>query len=53
VCVPVSTPGISVLKVLEGGRSVRFESIARVSNVVNGVERADVHASTVRLKNKS
>ena len=48
-----STPGIGVLKVLEGGRSARFESIARISNVVGGVERADVHASTVRLKNKS
>jgi hypothetical protein len=47
-----STPGIGVLAVLEDGRSARFESIARISNVVDGVERADVHASTVRLKNK-
>ena len=45
-----STPGIGVLKVLQGGKSARFESIARITNVVNGVERADVHASTVRRK---
>jgi DNA-binding beta-propeller fold protein YncE len=46
-----STPGIGVLKVLQGGRSAAFEYIARVSNVdTGGVERADVHASTVRLK---
>jgi hypothetical protein len=33
------------------GRSARFEYIARISNVdAAGVERADVHASTVRLK---
>jgi DNA-binding beta-propeller fold protein YncE len=46
-----STPGIGVLKVRQGGRSAAFESIARVSNVdAQGLERADVHASTVRLK---
>jgi hypothetical protein len=46
-----STPGVGVLKVLQGGRSAAFEYIARVSNVdANGVERADVHASTVRMK---
>jgi DNA-binding beta-propeller fold protein YncE len=46
-----STPGIGVLKVLQGGRSARFEYIARISNVdAGGVERADVHASTVRMK---
>ena len=45
-----STPGIGVLKVLQGGKSARFESIARITNVVDGVERADVHASTVRMK---
>jgi DNA-binding beta-propeller fold protein YncE len=45
------TPGVGVLKVTAGGRSAKFESIARVSNVdITGVERADVHASTVRMK---
>jgi DNA-binding beta-propeller fold protein YncE len=46
-----STPGIGVLKVRQGGRSATFESIARVSNKdAQGLERADVHASTVRRK---
>ena len=46
-----TTPGIGVLKVTAGGRSAQFESIARVSNIdINGAERADVHASTVRKK---
>jgi hypothetical protein len=46
-----TTPGIGVLKVRQGGRSAAFESIARVSNKdAQGLERADVHASTVRLK---
>ena len=48
-----TTPGIGVLKVLQGGKSARFESIARITNVVDGVERADVHASTVRVKTES
>jgi hypothetical protein len=46
-----TTPGIGVLKVLAGGRSARFEAIARVSNIdTTGIERADIHASTVRVK---
>jgi hypothetical protein len=46
-----TTPGIGVLKVRQGGRSATFESIARVSNQdAQGIERADVHASTVRQK---
>ena len=46
-----TTPGIGVLKVLAGGRSARFESIARISNVdPTGAGRADVWASTVRQK---
>jgi DNA-binding beta-propeller fold protein YncE len=48
-----STPGVGVLKVLQGGRSAAFEYIARITNVdAAGVERADVHASTVRLVRK-
>ena len=44
-----STPGVGVMKVLEGGRDGFFESVARVSNVdAGGVERADVHALTLR-----
>jgi hypothetical protein len=46
-----STPGVGVLKVTEGGRNARFEGVARVSNVdSSGIERADVHAMTVRLR---
>jgi hypothetical protein len=48
-----STPGIGVLKVRGGGRSATFESIARVSNIdAQGLERADVHGSTVRIKRR-
>jgi hypothetical protein len=46
-----STPGVGVLKVLESGRNTRFESVAPVTNIdVNGVERADVHAMTTRIR---
>jgi hypothetical protein len=46
-----TTPGVGVLKVLESGRNARFEAVARVTNVdAGGVERADVHAMTIRLK---
>jgi hypothetical protein len=46
-----STPGLGVIKVTEGGRSGVFESLAPVSNIDStGVERADVHALTIRRK---
>ncbi len=46
-----STPGVGVIKVTEGGRNGRVEAVARVSNVDGaGVDRADVHAITIRLK---
>jgi DNA-binding beta-propeller fold protein YncE len=46
-----STPGVGVLKVTAGGRNAVFEAVARVSNVdAGGVERADVHAMTVRIR---
>ena len=46
-----STPGVGVIKVLQGGRSGYFESLARASNIdAAGVERADVHALSIRLK---
>ena len=45
-----STPGVGVLKILEGGRDARFESVAPVTNVdAAHVERADVHAMTIRV----
>lgn len=43
------TPGVGVVKITEGGGNGVFESMAPVSNVdAGGVERADVHALTVR-----
>lgn len=45
-----STPGVGVMKVLSGGKGGFFESIATVSNVdASGIERADVHALSIRL----
>jgi hypothetical protein len=46
-----SSPGVGVLKVTEGGRNGVFEAVARASNVdAGGVERADVHALSVRVR---
>ena len=46
-----STPGVGVIKVLQGGRSGFFEAVARASNIdAAGIERADVHALSIRLK---
>jgi DNA-binding beta-propeller fold protein YncE len=46
-----STPGVGVLRVISSGRDAIFESVARVSNVdAGGIERADVHAMTVRVR---
>jgi DNA-binding beta-propeller fold protein YncE len=45
------TPGVGILKVTEGGRNAIFEAVAPVTNVdAGGVERADVHAMTIRIK---
>ena len=45
-----TTPGVGVLKVTENGRNGIFEARAPVSNIdAAGVERADVHAMTLRL----
>jgi hypothetical protein len=46
-----STPGVGVLKVLESGRRAVFEAVAPASNIDSGgVERADVHAMSIRVK---
>jgi DNA-binding beta-propeller fold protein YncE len=46
-----STPGIGVIKVRQAGLGGTFEALAPVTNVdQGGVERADVHALTIRLK---
>jgi hypothetical protein len=44
-----STPGVGVIHVLQGGRTGRLESIARISNRdAGGIERADPHGLRVR-----
>jgi DNA-binding beta-propeller fold protein YncE len=43
-----NTPGVGVVRVEEGGRGGTFQAIARISRVVDGVERADPHAVAVR-----
>jgi len=46
-----STPGVGVIKVKESGRGGLFEAVAPVTNVdSSGLERADVHALTIRLE---
>lgn len=46
-----STPGVGVIKVLRGGKGGNFEAVAPASNIdANHVERADVHAITIRMK---
>jgi hypothetical protein len=46
-----ATPGVGVMKVLEGGQDGFFEGVARVTNVdAGGVERADVHALGLRVR---
>jgi hypothetical protein len=45
-----STPGVGVIKVLQNGRGGLFEGLAGVTNLDSaGVERADVHAMTIRI----
>jgi hypothetical protein len=45
-----ATPGVGIIKVTAGGRNGTFEARAPVSNVVDGVERADVHALAIRIR---
>lgn len=44
------TPGVGVIKVIQGGRHGTFEALAPMSNVdPGGVERADGHALAIRV----
>jgi DNA-binding beta-propeller fold protein YncE len=43
-----STPGVGVIRVLQGGRSGVLEAVAPISHIVDGVERADPHGLMVR-----
>ena len=43
-----STPGVGVIEVAQGGKTGRLAGVARISNLVNGLEQADPHAIRVR-----
>ncbi|WP_447978188.1 hypothetical protein [Candidatus Nitrospira bockiana] len=43
-----STPGVGVIKVTDGGRGGEFIGVARISNMKDGKETADTHATAVR-----
>jgi YVTN family beta-propeller protein len=45
-----STPGVGILKVTESGRNGMFEAVAPASNLDGTIQRADVHAMTIRVK---
>jgi YVTN family beta-propeller protein len=46
-----STPGVGVIKVGQAGKNGILEAVAPASNIdVTNIERADVHAITIRLK---
>ncbi|MDQ3645116.1 MAG: hypothetical protein M3356_06395 [Actinomycetota bacterium] len=44
-----NSPGVGVIDVRRGGRSGHLDGVARVSNVVGGLEQADPHAIRVRV----
>ena len=44
-----NTPGVGVIKVRHNGRTGRMEGVARVTNIVGGLENADPHAIRVRV----
>jgi len=46
---PGNTPGVGVIDVRADGRRGRLDSVARVSNVVDGRDMADPHAIRVRV----
>ena len=43
-----ATPGVGVLRVEDGGATGALQALAPITNVVAGVERADIHAIRVR-----
>jgi len=43
-----STPGVGIIKVTDGGRRGEFTGVARLSNMKDGKETADIHAVAVR-----
>jgi hypothetical protein len=45
-----TTPGLGIIRVTESGRNGVVQAIARISHIVDGVERADPHGIGVRSK---
>jgi hypothetical protein len=45
-----ATPGLAILRVIQNGRNGVLQAIVPISNIVDGVERADPHGIGVRLK---
>ncbi|MBM4122777.1 MAG: hypothetical protein FJ249_09325 [Nitrospira sp.] len=43
-----STPGVGVIKVLDGGKGGEFVGVARITNMKDGKETADTHGIAVR-----
>jgi hypothetical protein len=43
-----ATPGVGVVRILEGGRTGALEGLAPITHVVGGVETADPHGLVVR-----
>ena len=43
-----ATPGVGVVRVEQGGRAGTFQTVAPITNVSGGVERADPHGIAVR-----
>jgi len=43
-----STPGVGVIKVIDGGRRGEFTGVARLSNMKDGKETADIHGVAVK-----
>jgi hypothetical protein len=44
-----STPGLGIIELSEGGRNGRLAAIVRITNISDGVDRADPHSVAVRL----
>jgi DNA-binding beta-propeller fold protein YncE len=45
-----STPGLAVLRVEENGRTGTLEALLRITRLVDGTERADLHGLRVRMR---
>src|SRR5688500_11078244 len=44
-----STPGVGIIRVMQGGDNGEFFTRVPISNIVGGVERADPHGLKIRV----